>query len=82
MRDFLLIAAAGAALSSFLYVGAYVVATPQAAFPAFYSSVLHKGLGDFAGIIVVMPLVVLLLSPRSDVMPVREPVWLDAACSC
>ena len=39
---------------------------------------LHKGLGDFAGIIVVMPLVVLLLSPRSDVMPVREPVWLDA----
>lgn len=77
VRDFLLIAAAGAALSSFLYVGTYVLVT-QAAFPAFYSSVLHKWLGDFAGIIVVTPLVVLLLSPRSEVMPVREPVWLDA----
>lgn len=77
VRDFLLIAAAGAALSSFLYVGTYVVAT-QAAFPAFYSSMLHNWLGDFAGIIVVTPLVVLLLSPRSGVMPVRQPVWLDA----
>jgi two-component system, LuxR family, sensor kinase FixL len=79
VRDFLLIAAAGAALSSILYVGAYVLATPQTAFPALYSSVLHKGLGDFAGIIVVMPLVALLLLPRSDVMPAREPVWLDAS---
>jgi signal transduction histidine kinase len=78
VRDFLLIAAAGAALSSFFYVGAYVVAT-QASFPAFYSSLLHQWLGDFAGIVVVTPLVVLLLSPRSGVMPVREPVWLDAS---
>jgi two-component system, LuxR family, sensor kinase FixL len=79
VRDFLLIAAAGAALSAFLYVVTYVAATQQSAFPAFFSSVLHKGLGDFAGIIVVMPLVVLLLSPRAAVLPVREPVWLDAA---
>ena len=78
VRDFLLIAAVGAAVSSFLYVSAYVVAI-HATLPAFYSSVMHKWLGDFAGILVVTPLVVLLLSPRSGVMPVREPAWLDAA---
>ena len=77
IRDFLLVAAACAALSSLLYVGAYLVTT-QATIPALYPSVLVKWLGDFVGIVVVAPLVVLALSSRSGVMPAREPVWLDA----
>ena len=79
VRDFLLIAAAGAALSSVLYVATYAVATQQPVFGALYDSILHKGLGDFAGIIAVMPIVVLLLTPRAETMQVREGLVLDAA---
>ena len=78
VRDFLVIAAAGAALSAVLYVGTYAIATRQAEISALYDSVLHKGLGDFAGIIAVMPIVVLLLTPRAETMQVREGLVLDA----
>ncbi len=77
LRDFLVIAAAGAALSSFLYVGAYSLLTPGA-FPGFLASVLHTWLGDFAGIVAVAPLVVLLVSPRALVGPVGKSAWIDA----
>ena len=78
VRDFLLIAAAGAALSALLYVGTFVAVT-EAEFVDFYTSLLHKWLGDFAGTIVVMPLVVILLAPREPLLPLRQPAWIDSA---
>ena len=78
LRDLLLIGAAGAALSAALYVASYAFATPEPT-PALLTSVLLKGLSDYAGIVAVTPLVVLLLAPRPPVLPARAPVWLDAA---
>ena len=78
VRDFLLIAFAGSALSSLLYVANYLVFA-EAGFADIYTSLLHKWLGDFAGLIVVTPLVVLMLSPGPRLLPVRQPGWLDGA---
>lgn len=76
VRDFLLIAASGAGLSALLYVGAHLIVADGGR-ADFYSNVLHKWLGDLAGIVVATPLIVLLLIPRAG-MPERQPVWLDA----
>ena len=79
VRDFLLIAGAGAALTSLAYVGTYAIAADGFALATLYPSVLHKGLGDLTGMIVVAPLVALSLRPGNDRLPAPEPVWLDAA---
>jgi two-component system sensor kinase FixL len=79
VRDFLLIASAGAALTSIAYVATYAVATEGFALATLYPSVLHKGLGDLAGMIVVAPLVALSLRAGNDRLPMREPFWLDGA---
>ena len=79
VRDFLIIAAGGAALTSLAYVGTYALATDGFALEALYPSVLHKGLGDLAGMIVVAPLVALSLRPGNGRLPAPEPVWLDGA---
>jgi two-component system sensor kinase FixL len=77
VRDFLLIAAGGAALTSLAYVGTYALANDEIALSALYPSVLHKGLGDLAGMIVVAPLIALSLRPGNDRLPAPEPLWLD-----
>lgn len=79
VRDFLLIAAGGAALTSLAYVGTYALASDGFALATLYPSVLHKGLGDLAGMIVVAPLVALSLRPGNDRLPAPEPVWIDFA---
>ena len=79
VRDFLLIVTFGAALSSLVYVGTYALATDEIAFSELFPSMLHKGLGDLAGMIVVAPLAVLTLRPGADRLLVSEPVWLDVA---
>ena len=79
VRDFLLIAAGGAALTSLAYVGTYALATDGLTLATLSPSALHKGLGDLAGMIVVTPLVALSLRPGSDRLPAPEPVWLDGA---
>jgi signal transduction histidine kinase len=76
-RDFLTIGAVGAMASALLYVLVRTLAMPGD--PAPWTSLLHKWLGDYVGIVVLTPLAVLLLSVRPAVLPARTPLWLDAA---
>ena len=75
VRDFLLIAAAGAALTAAFYVIAYVV-MHQHTLASLYSSVLHKWLGDLTGIVIVAPLTILLITPAWTRRP-AQPLWFD-----
>jgi signal transduction histidine kinase len=77
MRDFLIIGAVGTAVSALLYVLVHSIGAPPDSTP--WTSMLYRWLGDYVGIVVVTPLVVLLLSPRPAVLPARTPLWLDAA---
>jgi len=76
VRDFLFIAAAGAALSSTFYVLAYLV-SHQHTLGALYPSMLHKWLGDVTGIVIVAPLTILLITPNWMPRRPAQPLWLD-----
>ncbi|HVE51674.1 MAG TPA: ATP-binding protein [Casimicrobiaceae bacterium] len=76
IRDFLLIAAAGAALSAALSVLAYLV-THQQDLASLYSSMLHKWLGDITGIVIVAPLTMLMIAPNSLALRPAHSLWLD-----
>jgi len=78
VRDFLLIAAAGAALSGACYVIAYVL-THHQTLASLYSSMLHKWLGDMTGIVIVAPLTILLITPNAMPRHPSQPLWLDLA---
>ncbi|HVF65614.1 MAG TPA: ATP-binding protein [Casimicrobiaceae bacterium] len=77
VRDFLLIAAVGAALSAAAYSAAYALVA-QGSLENLRSSLYYQWLGDVAGIVIVTPVVILTLLRRAAPVPVRGPGWLDA----
>lgn len=76
VRDFLVVAAAGAALSSLFYVVGYALLHRQN-LEWLYNSILHKWLGDMTGLVVVTPLTLLLMSPATTPRSPHEPLWPD-----
>jgi signal transduction histidine kinase len=79
VRDFLLIGAAGAGLAGLLYVGTHAFFQGRT-LAAFLPSVLHEWLGNAAGLVVITPLLLLVLSQREsrDVALQYRAAWLDA----